>query len=91
MSSVKDFDISEYLDDRETIEEYLNQALKDGDMNEILEAIGNIAKAKGITQISKDTGLGRESLYKSFAKGAKPRFETVLKVLQSFDIRLQVG
>ena len=91
MSSVSDFDISNYLDDRETIREYLNQVLEDGDINEILEAIGNIARAKGITQIAKDTGLGRESLYKSFTKNTKPRFETVLKVLKSFDIRLQVG
>ena len=91
MSQVSDFDISEYLDDRETITEYLNQVLQDGDMNEILDAIGNIAKAKGITQIAKDTGLGRESLYKTFAKDAKPRFETVVKVLKSLDIKLQVG
>ncbi len=91
MSLVSDFDISEYLDDRETITEYLNQVLLDGDMNEILDAIGNIAKAKGITQIAKDTGLGRESLYKTFSKDAKPRFETVMRVLKSLDIRLQVG
>ncbi|MBN2824647.1 MAG: putative addiction module antidote protein [Campylobacterales bacterium] len=88
---ISDFDISEYLDDRETITEYLNQVLLDGDMNEILDAIGNIAKAKGIAQIAKDTGLGRESLYKTFSKDAKPRFETVMRVLKSLDIRLQVG
>jgi len=91
MSSISDFDTSQYLDDRETITEYLNQVLQDGDMNEILEAIRNISKAKGIAQVSKDTGLGRESLYKTFAKDSKPRFETVLKVLRSFDVKLQVG
>ena len=50
----------------------------------------NIAKAKGITQISKDTGLGRESLYKTFKKGSKPRFDTVMKVLNSLGIHLKV-
>lgn len=48
-----------------------------------------IAKAKGISKISKDTGLGRESLYKTFKKGSKPRFDTVIKVLKSFGIKLK--
>ena len=48
-----------------------------------------IFNSKGISQISKDTGLGRESLYKTFKKGSKPRFDTVLKVLNSFDIKLK--
>ncbi|MEA2029610.1 MAG: transcriptional regulator [Campylobacterota bacterium] len=73
---MSDFDISNYLDDRETITEYLNEILQDGDMNEILDAIENIAKAKGITSIEKD---------------AKLRFETVINVLKSLDIKLQVG
>jgi probable addiction module antidote protein len=81
-----DFDISHYLDDKEIIAEYLTQVIQEGDMDELFLAIGNITKAKGISQISKDTGLGRESLYKTFKKGSKPRFDTVLKVLNSFDI-----
>lgn len=85
---LREFDIALYLDDKEIIAEYLSQVLEDGDMNELLEAISNIAKAKGMTQIAKDTGLGRESLYKSFAKGAQPKFETILKVLQSFGLKL---
>ncbi|MEO1953728.1 MAG: addiction module antidote protein [Campylobacterales bacterium] len=91
MSNVTTFDISQYLDSKEMIAEYLSQVLADGDTNELLEAIGNIAKAKGMSQIAKDTGLGRESLYKTFSDGAKPRFETVMKVLHSFDIKLQAS
>jgi len=72
---VNDFDISQYLDSKE--------------MDELLSAIGHIAKAKGMSQVSKDTGLGRESLYKAFAKGSKPKFDTVLKVLNSLDIKLK--
>ncbi len=83
------FDIAKYLDSNEIIAEYLSQILEDGDLDELLSAIGDIARAKGMTQIAKDTGLGRESLYKSFAIGARPRFDTVLKVLNSFGVRLQ--
>ena len=84
-----DFELSQYLDSKEMIAEYLSQVLEDGDMDELLSAIGHIAKAKGMSQVSKDTGLGRESLYKAFAKGSKPKFDTVLKVLNSLDIKLK--
>ncbi len=86
-----DFDISEYLDNDEIIKEYITQVLDDGDINEILEAIGNIAKAKGITEVAEKSGLSRTSLYKVFEKNAKPRFETVLKVLHSFNIKLKAA
>lgn len=89
MSKTTDFELSQYLDSKEMIAEYLTQVLKDGDMDELLDAIGYIAKAKGISQIANDTGLGRESLYKTFKKGAKPKFDTVLKVLNALDIKLQ--
>ncbi|CAA6813774.1 MAG: FIG045511: hypothetical antitoxin (to FIG022160: hypothetical toxin) [uncultured Sulfurovum sp.] len=83
------FDVAKYLDSKEVIAEYLSQVLEDGDMDELLSAIGDIARAKGMTQIAKDTGLGRESLYKTFHAGAKPKFDTIVKVLNSFGIRLQ--
>jgi len=83
------FDVAKYLDSKEVIAEYLSQILADGDLDELLLAIGDIAKAKGMVQIAKDTGLGRESLYKSFSAGAKPRFDTVLKVLNSLGVRLE--
>lgn len=85
------FDIAQYLDNKEIIAEYLSSILADGDMDELLEALGNIAKAKGMSQISKDTGLGRESLYKTFQKGTKPKFDTIMKVLNSFGVKMQVS
>lgn len=91
MSQLSTFDASQYLENNEIIAEYLTQILNDGDSNELLEAIGNIAKAKGMSQIAKDTGLGRESLYKAFTPGAKPRFETILKVLNSLGVKLQAS
>ncbi len=83
------FDAAKYLDSQEVIAEYLSQILEDGDTDELLSAIGDIAKAKGMSQISKDTGLGRESLYKTFNIGVKPRFDTIVKVLDSLGIKLQ--
>ena len=91
MSNLTTFDVSQYLDSKEMIAEYLSQVLADGDTHELLGAIGNIAKAKGMSQIAKDTGLGRESLYKTFQEGSKPRFETVIKVLDSFGVKLQAS
>ena len=89
MSKLATFDISQYLDNKEMIAEYLSQVIEDGDMDELLEAIGNIAKAKGISQKAADTGLGRESLYKTFQSGSKPRFETVMKVLRSLGVNIK--
>ena len=82
------FDITEYLDSEEAIATYLSQVLEDGDNDEFIRAIGYVAKAKGMAQIAKDTGLGRESLYKAFRPNAKPRFETVMKVMQALKLQL---
>ena len=90
-NELTDFDISQYLDNKEVIAEYLTQVLEDGDIDELMVAIGNIAKAKGLTQISKDSGLGRESLYKTFHKGTKPKFDTIIKILQSFGVKIQIS
>ena len=82
------FDITEYLDSDEALAEYLTQVLADGDNEEFIRAIGYVAKARGMAQIAKDTGLGRESLYKSFRPNSKPRFETVIKVMSALGLQL---
>jgi len=87
---LRDFDPSEYLDDEEVIAEYLTAALDDPNPDVFLSAIGDVAKARGMTGVAERTGLGRESLYKAFAPGAKPRYETVIKVLQSLGVKLRV-
>ena len=88
MVKTTEFDAASYLDSEEMIAEYLNQALASGDTDLLLSAIGDVAKARGMAQISRDTGLGRESLYKVFAAGAKPRFDTVLKVLRALGVQM---
>ena len=82
------FDITEYLDSDEAIAEYLSQVLEDGDNEEFIRAIGYVAKARGMAQIAKDTGLGRESLYKAFRPNAKPRFDTVMRVMNALKLQL---
>lgn len=86
---VRSFDMTDYLQSDEDIAEYLNQVLEDGDTDELIRALGVIAKAKGMTQLAKDSGLGRESLYKALAPGAKPRYDTVLKVIKALGIKLR--
>lgn len=88
---LKTFDASEYLDDSETIAEYLNAVIETDDQALLLSAIGDIAKATGMQKIANDSGLGRESLYKALAAGAKPRFETVFKILQALGVSLKVS
>ncbi|MDG6398495.1 putative addiction module antidote protein [Pseudomonas quasicaspiana] len=82
------FDMAAILDSDEAINEYLSQVLADGDTDELIRAVGHVAKARGMAQIAKDSGLGRASLYKALAPGAKPRFDTVLKVLNALGIKL---
>ena len=87
-TKTKKFDVAEFLQDEETIAEYLNMALEDPNPEMLLLAVKNIARAQGMTQLAKDTGLGRESLYKALSDGAKPRYDTLLKVVRALGIKL---
>ena len=89
MDNLRDFDVANYLDNNELIAEYISEILQDGDMDELLSAIDDIARAKGMAKIAQETGLSRESLYKTFKAGSRPGFETVLKVLKALGIQLQ--
>ena len=82
------FDAARYLTDDAAIAEYMTAVLETGDSNLLLLTLGDIARARGMAQVAKDAGLGRESLYKALAPGAKPRFDTVLKVARALGVRL---
>jgi probable addiction module antidote protein len=84
------FDASDYLDNEETIAEFLSVAAQDENPDVFLAALGDVAKARGMSQVAKDSGLGRESLYKALAPGAHPRFETINAVMQALNLRLAV-
>lgn len=82
------FDAAKYLTDDEAVAEYMNAVLESEDFDLLLLALGDVARARGMAQVAKDAGLGRESLYKALAPGAKPRFDTVLKVARALGVRL---
>ena len=81
------FDAARYLDDDEAIVEYMTAVLETDDPDLLLLALSDVARAKGMAQVARDAGLGRESLYKALAPGAKPRFETVIKVARALGLR----
>lgn len=85
-----EFDASRYLDNEKVIAEYLSAALEDENPEVFLAAVGHVAKARGMSAIAQSTGLARESLYKAFAPGAKPRYDTVLKVLHGLGVKLAI-
>lgn len=85
------FEIADYLDSKEMIAEYLNTVIEEGNDTDIINAIGHIAKAIGMTKIAEETGLSRPSLYKALSDGAKPQFSTIMKVLKAIGGQLQVN
>jgi probable addiction module antidote protein len=87
---VAPFDAADYLDSEEVIAEYLAAALEDPNPDVFLHAVGDVAKARGISKVAKDAGLGRESLYKALAPGAKIRYDTVRKLMDSLGVRLTI-
>lgn len=89
MTKFTHFDAADYLDSDEAIAAYLTAALEDEDPDMFLIAVKDVARARGMSQLAKDTGLGRESLYKALAPGAKPRYDTVLKVVRALGVSLQ--
>ena len=84
------FDAADYLDDNETIAAYLSAALTDPDPDVFLVAVKDVARARGMSQLAKDTQLGRESLYKALSAAAKPRYDTMIKVINALGVRFEV-
>ena len=80
----KKYDVANYLDSDEMIAVYLDAAFESGDLSRIAEALGDVARARGMTKISKATGLAREQLYKTLSAEGKPELSTVLKVMAAF-------
>lgn len=88
VSKLPKFDTAEFLDSAEAIAAYLEEAFQDEDPVEIAKALGNVARAKGMTEISRKTGLSRESLYKALSGEGNPEFATVLKVMKALDLKI---
>ncbi len=84
------FDASDYLDNEETIAEYLSASLENTDPDAFLMAVRDVAKARGISTVAATAGLGRESLYKALKPGAQPRFDTIRRLLVALGVKLDV-
>ncbi len=89
---LRKWDSAEHLKTEEDMQAYLQACIDEsnGDAAFIAKALGNIAKAKGMTQLSKETGLGRESLYKALSWDVNPSFDTVIKVVKALNLRLAI-
>jgi probable addiction module antidote protein len=87
-SKTKKYDVAEYLETEEDMAAYLQAAFEDGDPALVIHALGNIARARGMSEIARETGLRRESLYKALSPDGNPEFATVLKVVQALGIKL---
>lgn len=90
MAKTKTFpwDAAEHLKTEEDMAAYLEAALEDGDPALVTAALGDIARAKGMTQVAREAGLGRESLYKALSSEGNPELATVLKVVRALGLRL---
>ena len=89
-TQTRPWDPAEHLKTDEDMSAYLNVALEEGDMSLIMATLGDIARARRMATVAQDTGLGRESLYKSLSPNGNPEFATVLKVVRALGFRLQV-
>jgi probable addiction module antidote protein len=84
----KRWDPTEHLDSEEAIVAYVDAALEDGDPALIAAALGDVARARGMSQISRETGLSRESLYKALSADGNPELSTVVRVMKALGLRL---
>jgi probable addiction module antidote protein len=82
------FDAARYLTDDAAVAEYMTAVLETGDPDLLLLALADVARARGMAQVANDAGLGRESLYKALAPGAKPRYDTIMKVMRALGVQL---
>ena len=88
MAKAKSFDVADYLDTPDVVAAYLSEAFETGDDDFIAQAIGTVARARGMKNVAEEAGLSRENLYRALNAGGKPGFGTVMKVLAALDIRL---
>jgi probable addiction module antidote protein len=87
-SDLPDFDMAAYLPDDAAVAQYLTLVLEDNDPGELTHALGVIARARGMTEIARASGIGREALYKALRPNAQPRFDTISRVCTALGVKL---
>lgn len=90
MKKATTWDAADYLETEADIAAYLNAAFEDGDTSVIAAALGDVARAKGMTQLAKETGITRDGLYKALSPTGNPSFDTVQKVVKAFGLKFDV-
>ena len=88
VSELPEFDAAEFLNSEEDVAAYLTTVLEENDPALLAAAIGDIARARGMSQVAKDSGIAREALYKALRPGSEPRFETIMRVCGALGVRL---
>lgn len=88
VSDLPEFDIAEYLKDGDSLAAYLTLVLEENDPAALAQALGVMARARGMTEIAKASGIGREALYKALRPDAQPRFETIARVCAALGVKL---
>lgn len=88
IADLPDFDITEHLDDDRAIAEYLTIVLEEDDPALLAAAMGDIARARGMTQIAEASGIAREALYKALRPNTQPRFDTINRVCHALGVKL---
>ena len=91
MKKATSWDAADYLETEADIAAYLNAAFEAGDTSVIAAALGDVARAKGMTQLAKETGITRDGLYKALSPTGNPSFDTVLKIFRAFGLKLDVA
>ena len=91
MAEFAPFDAADYLDDEDSIAEYITAALEEPDPDVFPTAVRDVTSARGTAQLAKDAGLGRESLYKALTPGVKPRYDTMLKLLNALGVKISAS
>ena len=90
MTELKDFDAALFLDSEEVISEYINEALEDGDPALISAALGDVARARGMSQLARETGVSRDGLYKALSPTGNPSLSTFQSVIAALGLKVVV-
>ncbi|HEV8119042.1 MAG TPA: addiction module antidote protein [Thermoanaerobaculia bacterium] len=90
-SKTKRWDAADHLKSRADMAAYLEAALEDGDPSLVAAVLGDIARAKGMTKVAREAGMGRESLYKALSAGGNPELGTILRVVRALGLKLRAG
>ena len=90
LADLPEFDMAEHLDSDQAIAEYLTIVLEENDSAEFAHAEGTIARARGMAEVARASGLTREALYKALRPTSQPRFDTIMKVVQAMGLQISV-